>query len=353
MPFPKIIFCENHLDPSAVVVMNSLVPELKQLGYEVMHIELPASMTDEDFLNDIENQEKNNIENREKLNENMVQLASLEMNQRSLHKSLIQNLRNNQIEYRCVDIGINPHQDINYYTSKKGMKKRDKRMTKAYLKEERPVFGLVGLKHAKGMQEKILEQLPKEEASNLFYFVYIHNYKEAPKSKYEPKDENHPLGLHRFYANEMDEKEIAANIIKQINAMAEQNSKSPKEPKDEQAPQKIPSQKKSELLDDIRKTFGDNGEYKNSYSSFTDKQGEKYRKELLDFIDKPQYCDVIIDKLERLGRKAQKDLEQHDLYSFFKYVHSTSPFQTLVSELVQRYQDKEHSRAMERLFSIF
>ncbi|MBA3536458.1 MAG: hypothetical protein H0T84_07610 [Tatlockia sp.] len=393
MPLPKIIFCENHYDPISISIINKITPELSKLGYRLFHAEQPDSWTVDDHIEFIEYTENLNanltpkiLVNFSKKNQAVLELEIKYATRRalyhSLNKSFLKSLKKNQMEYAGIDV---PRVSTNYenYISEEGFEVRDKRMAKAYIKEERPVFGLIGAFHAKGMQQKILEQMPKDEASNLFYFVHIH--KEDSTSQLEDSlragEIDHPLGLHIYNANEMSEDEIIATIIQQIsiqqmnilkdiegkasisfqkryqNQISSSNffsfdssnkindifedkkSEKPGKKKNSQY-EKLPWQNKHQLIYEIKNSFSEHGVYANSLLSKLDPDGESYRQAIMDFIDKLQHYDAIIDKLKILGRKAQKDLETNSYFSLFKPFYSESKFQSLTSKLVEEFERK-------------
>lgn len=375
MSLPKLIFCENHYDPITISIMVKLLPTLKKMGYEVFHPEQPASWTLEDNLEFIEEMEMNKAQilaggkPKNIRDQNLIDYEIKYAEQRaeyfSLTKSFLNELEKTHIEYKGVDVPRSS-EDYRDYLSKEGFNLRDKWMSKAYLQDKRSAFGFIGAFHAQGMQQKILEKQSLEEASNSFLFINI--YKEKPSSAEEEAlrngEINHPLSLQLYNANEMTEDQIIASILEQIETkfMMKKNQEqknicnnlhysyytndklygffNKKEEISEEISWKKIHSPKNCLKNSIKKLFGENGYYKASFLSNLDPQGEKYRQEIMDFIQKPQHFDSIIDKLKILGSKAQKEFEKSDYFSIAKFAYPKSRFNSLVQDLLEKYESK-------------
>lgn len=243
MLLPKIVFCETHRDPYVREILYKITPRLKELGYKIFFAEELEGMSIENHISRIEfselqvSKEVSEVAQRKSslpaeclensVYKNYFDLVG-KMKEASIcdsnYKFFLQLIQKIGIDYFATDIPLidgDEDKTFKFAVSPKGMSVRDQWFVNALLNEIRPVFGLYGSGHAIGMQNRILEQIPKDQASCMFYFVNVY------KASIIHEDENamrtgkfeYPLGMALFDANKLDEEFIINNIIEELKNM--------------------------------------------------------------------------------------------------------------------------------------
>ncbi|MDR3504411.1 MAG: hypothetical protein P4L79_17730 [Legionella sp.] len=236
MPLPHIIFTESHYDPLVFELIKKIAPKLKALGYNCFFNEAPEETTAADFILNQKNYAeftiKPQFENlkhfadlgaipRELFYESMKHLQYFAMYTAQINKvTFLENLPDLNIQYRAIDLKETKVDSQDYFITEEGIRKRDSKMSSAYLDSSSPVFGVIGYKHALGIQKEILSKLSLENALEKFYFVHI--FSERPLDDYEEKlrigEMNYPLGMATFDAKILNEETIIELILSKISA---------------------------------------------------------------------------------------------------------------------------------------
>lgn len=289
MPYlPKLIFTDTHNDPIIGEILNKIFPKLIDLGYECFLSETPENKTNLDQINftklhislfsTLENEKGNND-----LHNAYLKLLPFYENMYSLDFPF------KGIDFNCLDDPGMRHWAI----SEKGIEQRDKKFAQSYLNEERDVFGMVGFRHALGMQKIITNSLSHENANNFFHFVHI--FKQPPINDYEiDLRENrisYPIGVQKFDANEMSGDDIINHLLHTLSlkqeAINEYFGREKVEIKPEYARLKLFN---TELLRQIK----------------VDPEKQHYMNESINFLKKNQ----ILDEKNRLElAKNSKDIK--------------------------------------------
>jgi hypothetical protein len=151
---PRLIFFENHADPTNTKLLTLLVPTLKMLGYQSCYHELPSNLSLADFG---KNEEKGNP-------------------YFGYHKfNFLRSACQHSIEFKPIDIEKCyiplPLSNKDNFREQIYMPLRDQAIISAYLETRENVFGWNGIAHAVGMQKLILKYLSREEAQDNFIFL--------------------------------------------------------------------------------------------------------------------------------------------------------------------------------------
>jgi hypothetical protein len=228
----NLIFTDSHFDATVWKVIKKISPKLKSLGYNCFFMEAPEGTTVHDGIDNhrmyIEQRIDKNIVIL-KLKADLGQLPkeyfySNEENilaTRAYFSKIsaiecLQNFTKENLEYAGIDCKelINPSTH-DYMVSEEGIAKRNHKMASAYLASSNPVFGLIGWKHALGMQNEILLQLSLPEAQKKFCFVHV--YSESPldedEANFLTRKIEFPLGVTFINAKEMSEEKIIELIL--------------------------------------------------------------------------------------------------------------------------------------------
>lgn len=207
VPFiePILIFAEHHTDSVTFKILAKMTQELKDKGYDSFFDEIPVSMASkiEEYF---ENEEKTYLELKNKftaLNLNIEDASDVDKYFQTLkteitsqedwlkETSLIEDniekhearvsfliflktLTTYKIDYKGIDSDLvlakMPVNDMIALTSV-----RDRQMSQAYLESRAPIYSRIGLSHAEGIQNEIIQIIPKEEAKDRFIFFYIYS----------------------------------------------------------------------------------------------------------------------------------------------------------------------------------
>lgn len=228
----NIIFTDSHYEPAVYRIMGKLAPKLRELGCLCFFGEAPEGKTAEDFIaHDQRNVVDYLVESLPKkwlASKDETSILSWEQAPSWEYSKYIagfekirflQALPDLDIGFHAIDLKEVADDSRDYFTSEVGIKRRDKKMASAYLSANYPVFGLIGYKHALGMQHEILTKMPLKKALNKFYFIHIHS--RPPMCQYEEDLRagkiNYPLGITVINANEINEEEIVKLISDKIS----------------------------------------------------------------------------------------------------------------------------------------
>lgn len=245
---PKIIFCESHYDSISAKILSKIAPKLKNLGYEIYYDEAPKGYSLARVIDRFNNEKHKEILKKKNelfpwINNDISsftkeQLRIINFLKKAQAESelgeFFSNLQQNGLEYYAMDLptkvvplfleGLITFEEVDR-TTPEAFQERDQYMTNALLSEKRATFSCIGAQHALGIQNKILEKIPQEQAISSFYFVNI--YRDSPIVEYESKlrkgEIRHPLGMHFFDANKLSEDEIMDSIIQNSKRLAQLN----------------------------------------------------------------------------------------------------------------------------------
>ena len=255
---PILIFGEDHYDPITGKILARLCPKLQSLGYKCFFDEMPKGPTLENQIKALENDDqlyqelnkqfnecgltinndsdlekfvlqtlaKQSITNTYIINNMLPQLLVslnevIKRHQPGLSfRIFLNSLITNQIGYQAIDLEIvTTHVSASEALPFIGI--RDKYLADAYLSTQQSVFGRIGLYHTKGIQEKILNKLPYEQALTKFCFFNIYSNPPLPiMDNFEEKVRNgkiiFPLGIIPINAATKSEDEVVEIILKEI-----------------------------------------------------------------------------------------------------------------------------------------
>lgn len=230
--FCNLIFTDSHFDATVWKVIKKVTPKLKALGYNCFFMEAPEGTTVHDGI------DNHNMYIEQRIDKNII-ILKLKADLGQLPKdyfysneenilaarayfshvsaiACLQNFIKEDLEYAGIDCKelINPSTH-DYMASEEGITKRNYKMANAYLASSDPVFGLIGWKHALGMQNEILSQLSLQEAQKKFRFIHV--YSESPldedEANFLARKIEFPLGLTLIDAKDMSENKIIELIL--------------------------------------------------------------------------------------------------------------------------------------------
>jgi len=217
-----------------------IAPKFKSLGYECFFMEYPEGKTSNDFITCRQAYAK-------ELGDRILKIKSWAdtgvipkdafykskqlLNEYASYLSILEsidgvnNISSVNLNFKAIDVNIAEDFSIfdNSLTTDAGMKKRDIHMASAYLTAAQPVFGLIGFKHALGVQNEILSKLSLQDAQNKFCFVHI--YSEPPidvdDADLQANKINYPLGITIINSNEISEDQIMGLILRNIYSQSD------------------------------------------------------------------------------------------------------------------------------------
>ncbi len=269
---PTIVFCDEHGDLITSQMLIKLLPKLQALGYVQFCDEASSGKSREEVIKvrqyNIElitakakREEASSDGKFGRLHGLYRYIESLE-----LRIKFYNQLAKLGINYQAIDSRYNSLLPYLGY--------RDKVFAAYHLYNriiEKPSFEVVGLFHAKGIQEALIRSGLVSEDDHQFLFFYLHgapidyssdDYDDSvkgvdsiPKLKksYREKKVELPLGMHNFnFASEADEEKYFQEILEIINRQIEAlNKASPHEPTPEQ---KEMQERVREKMEDFPKT---------------------------------------------------------------------------------------------------
>lgn len=214
MPFPKLIFGEDHADLITIQILSAILPKLKDQGYGTFLDEMPTEVTLESL--------------RKNLNICSVFYSLDKQQNPSLYDIrqeiglALKNFLDLLIEQKIAWHAIDPLPPIAFHLSEEQYEAlqpiRDREMAAAYENEEF-VFGRVGLSHISGLRECLSESLGEEKVTQDFRFVYIDRGEIIPT---DIKDRL-PNDLIIIDAINLSQEEIINKIIETIELAKEKS----------------------------------------------------------------------------------------------------------------------------------
>jgi len=198
--FPRLIFFEQHDDPTCGRILAKLLPKLKELGYDCFYDEVPPSIKPQDFLKNTRRILKN-----ESTDPLMKEIIEHQFQYQGIDVDL-----EKQTQYLDVGCFVGYEREFNEVL----LSFRDKYLSSAYMGASGNIIGHNGIGHANGIQRNILENFSKDEAEDNFSFFGLRQ--SGAKYCEWKEDLNTPIPLTILDAKEKTDDEISEIILKEI-----------------------------------------------------------------------------------------------------------------------------------------
>ena len=257
---PILIFAENHSDPITGIILNSLIPTLKELGYQCFLDEAPKQQ-DIDLTIEKHQQHAHAYEKLKKhfdqqnltvtddtslllyvvqtlKAQGIAHDLTMELLPSYLEKlqelvirhehvdtflSFLEQLKTANIIYQGIDLKL--AKDINKDELMRINTQREQSMSQELLSMPNSAFARVGLSHVEGLQQLILKSLTPDQAKARFIFFNI--YSTPPQlgsnnleARVRSGKAHFPLNINTIDARQYTQEELALLIVSSIKADA-------------------------------------------------------------------------------------------------------------------------------------